>query len=297
MSARRPAISVVTPSFNQARFLRQALESVLDQDYAPLQTIVRDGGSTDGSVDVLRDLSGRLTSWTSEPDRGPADAINQGLRQATGEVVSWLNSDDLLQPGALEAVGEAFAADESLDLVYGDALYVDENGAAAAADHDGVPTTLYRGAIQPVARIPYYWTYVHSLPQPTVFFRRRLLDAHGWLDESLHFVFDFELFWRFVERGARVRKLERTLACYRLHPGAKSSAWRPFAVELYRLSRPRWPAFGTRAFRETLGSFLSAYLRRRLGGAGGWRYGALAAVAGAMALSGVGNPEAIGRRR
>jgi glycosyltransferase involved in cell wall biosynthesis len=291
-------ISVVTPSFNQGHFLAAALDSVLAQGLPDVETIVRDGGSTDGSVELLRGYGARLTRWTSEKDAGPAAAINAGFREARGEVLSWLSSDDLLAEDALASVAEAFADDPSLDLVYGNALYVDADGRPAAPLHGGVPTPLYFGALQPAERVPFYWTYVHSLPQPAVFFRRRLLEACGGLDQSLHHVFDFELFWRFVRHGARAKKIEKTLAFYRLHADAKSSAWRPFLVELYRITRGSWPPFGSRAFRETLGGFVRDYRRRRSGdGPNGLAALTLAGLAGASALSGIGNPEALGRRR
>jgi len=292
-----PSITVVTPSFQQAAYLRAALDSVLDQGYPRVETIVRDGGSTDGSVDILREYGTRLTSWTSERDRGPAHAINLGLRQATGEIVSWLNSDDLLAEGALAEVGRAFAEDPELDVVYGNALYVDESGAMTHADHGGFRTGLYHGAFQALERIPYYWTYVHSVPQPTVFFRRRLLERCGALDESYHFIFDFELFARFMAKGARIRKLERTLAFYRLHAAAKTSGWSSFLVELYRFSRPRWPAPGTPGHREVLRSFLGDYLAQRFGAHRGWRFWATALVAGASAATRIGNPEKLRPRR
>lgn len=292
-----PSISVVTPSFQQADYLGAALDSVLDQGYPRVESIVRDGGSTDGSVEILRAYGSRLKSWTSQRDSGPAHAINLGLREATGEVVSWLNSDDLLAEGALAEVARAFAEDPELDLVYGNALYVDESGARTAADHGGFRTGLYYGAFQALERIPYYWTYVHSVPQPTVFFRRRLLERCGSLDESYHFIFDFELFARFVAQGARIRKLDRTLAFYRLHAAAKTSAWSSFLVELYRFSRPRWPALGTREHREVLRSFLSDYLAQRFGAHRGWRFWATALVAGASAVTRIGNPEKLRPRR
>jgi glycosyltransferase involved in cell wall biosynthesis len=292
-----PSISVVTPSFQQAAYLRAALDSVLEQGYERLESIVRDGGSTDGSVELLREYAPRLKSWTSERDRGPAHAINLGLEQATGEVLSWLNSDDLLAEGALAEVGRAFAEDPELDLVYGNALYVDESGARTTADHGGFRTGLYYGAFQALERVPYYWTYVHSVPQPTVFFRRRLLERCGPLDEAYHFIFDFELFARFAARGARIRKLDRTLAFYRLHAAAKTSGWSSFLVELYRFSRPRWPAAGTREHREVLRSFLGDYLAQRFGSHRGWRFWATALVAGASAVTRIGNPEALRPRR
>lgn len=290
-----PSISVVTPSFGQARFLPRALESVLDQGYPRVESIVCDGGSTDGSVQVIERFAPRLAHWVSERDRGPAHAINKGFARAGGEILSWLNSDDALAEGALAEVGRAFAEDESLDLVYGNALYVDEEGRRTTADHGGYRTGLYYGELQPVERVPYYWTYVHSVPQPTVFFRRRLLERCGALDESFHFVFDFELFFRFAASGARVRKLERTQAFYRLHADAKTADWSDFLVELYRFSRPRWPRLGTAEHARVLRSFLKHAVAQRFEHARGWRFWLTGAVAAASALTRVGNPESLRR--
>lgn len=290
-----PSISVVTPSFNQARFLPSTLESVLDQGYPRVESIVCDGGSTDGSVAVLERFGPRLASWVSERDRGPADAINKGLAKAGGEILSWLNSDDVLAEGALSEVGRAFAEDETLDVVYGNALYVDEQGLRSQADHGGYRTGLYYGEFQPQEKIPFYWTYVHSVPQPTVFFRRRLLERCGPLDESYHFIFDFELFWRFLSSGARIRKLERTQAFYRLHAEAKTADWSDFLIELYRFSRPRWPALGTPEHARVLRSFLNHSLTQRFGDTRDWRFWLSGGLAAASALSRVGNPEALRR--
>jgi glycosyltransferase involved in cell wall biosynthesis len=292
-----PTLSVVTPSFNQAAYLGAAIESVLAQEYPNLEALVFDGGSTDGSVDVLDGLASHLAYWESRPDRGPAHAINKGLVRSSGEVVGWLNSDDVLAPDALWHVAKAFAADPDLDLVYGNALYVDERQELFLADHGCWKTGFYFGDMQPRARIPAYWEYVHAVPQPTVFFRRRLLDRWGLLDESFHFIFDFELFFRFSQ-GAKIRKLERTLALYRIHSASKTSDWNKFLVELYRFSRPWWPRVFQREFRNTLRGFLRAYARRRCGprlsSVRSW--GMLALVA-AMAATGKGNPEALGGPR
>lgn len=287
-----PSISIVTPSFNQARFLGPALESIFGQDYPKIETIVFDGGSTDGSVDILRRLGGRLTHWVSEPDRGPAHAINKGFKIATGDVLGWLNSDDLLACDALRTIGRAFAEDPDLDMVYANALYIDEDAQPHLADHGTYRTALYYGEMQPRDRVPAYWSYVHAVPQPTVFFRRRLLDACGDLSESYQYIFDFELFWRFTRR-AKIRKIERTQAFYRIHAASKTSDWNAFLIELYRFSRPRWPSVRSPEFRRTLRSFLGSYMARRFGARprDSW-FWMTAALVGFSALTRIGNPEA-----
>lgn len=286
-----PSISLVTPSFNQAEYLGAALESALAQEYPRLELIVMDGGSTDGSPEVIRRYQDHLAHWASERDRGPAHALNKGFALARGEILGWLNSDDLLADGALAQVGTAFAEDPELDMVIGNALYVDEAGRPFLADHGTHRTALYYGELQPRDRVPAYWEYVHAVPQPTVFFRRRLLDECGALDEAYHFIFDFELFARFQAR-AKVRKLERMQAFYRIHSRSKTSDWSRFLVELYRYSRPRWPPRRSREFRSWWRSFVTAWLRRHYGGRPrGWRVAAAGALVGSMAFLGLGNPE------
>lgn len=292
-----PSISIVTPSFNQARFLGATLESILGQDYPQLETIVFDAGSTDGSIEILRRFGDRLTHWVSEPDRGPAHAINKGFKIATGEVLGWLNSDDLLACDALRTIGRAFAEDPELDMVYANALYIDEDAHPYLADHGTHRTALYYGEMQPWDRVPAYWSYVHAVPQPTVFFRRRLLDTCGDLSESYQYIFDFELFWRFARR-AKIRKIERTLAFYRIHAASKTSNWNAFLVELYRFSRPRWPRLRSPEYRHTFRSFLGSYMARRVGARPhDFCFWTTAAMVGLSALTRIGNPEAFRFRR
>jgi glycosyltransferase involved in cell wall biosynthesis len=286
-----PRISIVVPSLNQAAFLGQALDSILGQGYPHVEIIACDAGSTDGSVEILQQYHDRLTYWVSEPDRGPAHAINKGFARATGEILGWLNSDDMLASDVLVAVGRAFAEDPELDMVYANALYVDEANRLYLADHGGYRTGLYYGEMQPRERIPAYWSYVHAVPQPTVFFRRRLLDSCGPVDERYHFIFDFELFFRFAAK-AKIKKLERTHAFYRIHRAAKTSAWGEFLVELYRFSRQRWPDRRDPAFYPLWRDFLRGFARRHFGGRPRhWRQWAILALAGFCALAKVGNPE------
>ena len=286
-----PRISIVVPSFNQGEYLGAALESILSQDLPGLELFVLDGGSTDGTLAVIERYASDITRWVSKPDHGPAGAINEGFGWSSGEVLGWLGSDDLLAAEALVEVANAFAEDPDLDMVLGNAVYIDQDTRPFLADHGTHRTALYYGRIQPPERIPMYWSYVHAVPQPTVFFRRRLLERCGGLDESYEFIFDFELFARFAPI-AKVRKIERTQAFYRIHHQSKSSDWNDFLVELYRFSRRRWPRFGTREFLSWWRDYLRYFARRRF--AAGLRdsriWPAMVPVA-LSTLTGIGNPE------
>ena len=206
-----PFISVVTPSYNQARFLEETLTSVRTQDYPRTEHIVIDGGSTDGSVDIIRRHAPHLSYWVSEPDRGQSHAINKGFAQAHGDVLAYLNSDDTYLPGALHKVGEVFAQYPDVDLVYGDYVYTDVGGQPLRRRHV-------------FASISYESLLYHDyLGQPAVFFRRSLFERVGPLDESLHYCMDWDLFLR-MWRVCRPRHIPLVLATYRLDHAAKSNA-------------------------------------------------------------------------
>jgi glycosyltransferase involved in cell wall biosynthesis len=206
-----PLISIVTPSYNQARFLEETLRSVVSQAYPRTEHIVVDGGSTDGSVDIIRRYAPHLQSWVSEPDRGQSHAINKGLAQAQGDVLTWLNSDDTYLPGALDEVGRFFADNPDVDLVYGDYVYTDAGGRPMRRRHV-FDSIAYESLL-----------YHDYLGQPAVFFRRSLFEKVGPLDESLHYCMDWDLFLR-MWPVCRPRHLPRVLATYRLDQTAKSNA-------------------------------------------------------------------------
>lgn len=214
-----PRISLVTPSLNQGSFIRETLESALSQGYPDLELRVQDGGSTDGTLDVLRGLSGRVP-YVVERDSGQADAINRGLRSATGEVLGYLNSDDLLLPGALAAVGEAFAADPELRLVYGRARYVDPEGRPL-------------GSYLTRPWDPRALADLCYVAQPAAFWHRKVREEVGELDASLHHTMDYDYWLRIAARyrPEQVRYLDRELAAARLHPDAKSVAGWDRALE------------------------------------------------------------------
>jgi glycosyltransferase involved in cell wall biosynthesis len=198
MESSLPRVTIVTPSFNQAQFLERTIRSVLDQEYPDLEYIVMDGGSTDGSVEIIRRYAEQLTYWTSGPDGGQAAAINAGWRMAHGQVLAWLNSDDFFMPGALSAVGHAFQEHPKAVLVYGQTQLVDPDGLLL-----GTVGSAYRHRTL---------MYSHQLiPQPSAFFRRSAVDAVGLLDESLHYSMDLDLFLR-LARIAPPLMLQETLA-------------------------------------------------------------------------------------
>lgn len=206
----RPLVSVVVPSYQQGRFLEQALGSVLDQEYEPLEVIVVDGGSTDGSVDVIRRHEGRLASWTSEPDRGQAHALNKGFERARGEVLGWLASDDVLLPGAIARVVDELERRGDAMLVYGEALFVDESGAEL------FPLEPRPFDVEAMVR-----ACANHVVQPGSLFRRRAWELAGPLNEDGHYLFDFE-FALAVGRAGPVVPIADRLALYRVHPESKS---------------------------------------------------------------------------
>lgn len=204
-----PSITVVTPSFQQAGFLRWTMRSVLGQGYGGLEYIVVDGGSTDGSEEIVKSHASRLAWWCSERDGGQTQAINKGLRRATGEIVGWVNSDDMLLPGCLHAVARKFA-DPSVDAVCGWGVMMSAEGRVRRRWVHAQPSAevLRRRSV---------------LFQPAVFWRRRLHDTCGYLDESFRFTMDREWFARLAARGTVPTLLPRCLAAYRAHAATKTS--------------------------------------------------------------------------
>jgi glycosyltransferase involved in cell wall biosynthesis len=184
-----PLVTVVTPSYCQGRFIRDTIESVVGQDYPHIEHLIIDGGSTDETAEVAGEYASQLT-WISEKDRGQSDAINKGFRMARGEIVCWLNSDDLLLPRAVSRAVAAFEQDADLDAVYGDAYRIDAGGEVLGEFPKAGPLNLWK--------LIYYSDYI---VQPTVFMRRRALGKVGCLDESLNWGMDWDLFIRLGKRG------------------------------------------------------------------------------------------------
>jgi len=205
-----PILSVVTPSFNSARFITETLDSVAALP-VPHEHLVIDGGSTDGTIEILENRNDDSLRWISEPDRGQTEAVNKGLTRAQGELVAWLNADDAyVVEGVTEAVA-AFAADPRVDAVFGFTDIIDSAGQT---------TRQYRCGRFNWARFLYAGDFV---PTPTIIFRRSLIDRAGLLDENYADAADYDFYLRLF-RGARVRRIPRTLVRFRIHEGSKTGS-------------------------------------------------------------------------
>ncbi|MGH2972493.1 MAG: glycosyltransferase family 2 protein [Gaiellaceae bacterium] len=205
--ATEPLVSIVTPSFNQARYLREAIESVRTQTYAHVEHVVVDGSSTDGTLDILREYD--ELQWISEPDRGQSHALNKGFAMSTGEIFGWLNADDAYEP---EAVAEAVAAlqESGAGLVYADVTRVNDDRVDPRRIRSRATWDL--------------WTELNDgngVFSPAVFFTRSALDTVGGVDESLHLAMDYDL-WLRIGRQFGARHVDRVWAVQRIHGEAKT---------------------------------------------------------------------------
>lgn len=216
-------ISIVTPSFNQGMFIEQTIQSVRDQNHGAVEHIVVDGGSTDGTVEVLRRYP--HLRWLSEKDKGQSDALNKGFRMATGDIVAWLNSDDWYEPNVLGDIDRYFSAHPECMILYGDITFVDKQGNRLYSIAGG--TVSYDRLV----------ACPDSVRQPSTFWRRSLLDESGGVDPGLHIVMDFDFFLR-IGRGRRFHYLPRNLSYYRCYDENKSlSLGRLQVKEIYRVYR------------------------------------------------------------
>ena len=207
-----PAITIVTPSYNQAEFIQRTIESVLSQNYSNLEYIVQDGNSKDGTVAVLEKYSHFLSRYVSEKDAGQSDAINKGFNGTHGEIMAYLNSDDMLLPGALNYVATFFSKHPEVDVVYGHRVIVDEND-----------MEIGRWVMPPHSDDVLKWA--DYIPQETMFWRRSIWEkAGGRISTEMDFAMDWDLILRFIEQKARIKRLPRFLGVFRVHGKQKTTA-------------------------------------------------------------------------
>lgn len=234
-----PKISVVFVSFNQAEFVEEGIRSVLDQDYPNLEFIVIDGKSTDGSVEILERYRDRVHTMIIEPDKGQSDGLNKGFRYVSGDILTWLNSDDLLEPGALFRVAQAFSA-HKVDLVAGGCRQTGTVRTEILRNHHntlpfGVPVQFPLGLLLEMDR---FWLNASFFCQPEVFFSRDIWERSGGrLRTDLHYVMDYDLWVRMAAAGGNVIHIPDFLACSRLHEKQKTVIGMPFLPEVQRLLR------------------------------------------------------------
>jgi glycosyltransferase involved in cell wall biosynthesis len=264
-----PTISLVTCSYQQGRFLDATLASVLDQRYPRLEYIVMDGGSSDGSADIIAARASQLAYWVSEKDKGQTDALARGFARSTGEVMGWLCSDDLLLPGSLDAVGQFFARHPDVEVVYADALWIDELGRPMRTKKE-------------MGFNRFVFLFDHNyIPQPSLFWRRSVYERVGGLDEAFDLAMDSDLWERFA-RETRIVHVPGYWSGLRQYAAQKTQALRPRGMRedatirarhalgrsdgLARLMRPvaRAVRIGTRLAQGCYGAPVPGELRQAL---------------------------------
>jgi FkbM family methyltransferase len=246
-----PKISIVTPSYNQGAFIEKTLLSVIDQQYSNLEHYVQDGGSQDGTVVVLQKHSDRLAGWVSEQDSGQSQAINRGFAKTSGEIMAWLNSDDLLLPGALHAVADYFNRHPEVDVLYGNRLLIDHEGME-------IGRWLLPGHDSDVL------SWVDYVPQETLFWRRSIWDkAGGQIDESFRFAMDWDLLVRFRDAGAKFAHIPRYMGAFRIHEQQKTSA-NINDIGHQEMDRIRAKALGRLPSRKDIRNAAMPYLLRHI---------------------------------
>ena len=224
-----PKISIVTPSYNQAQYLEQTIKSVLDQGYPNLEYVIVDGGSTDGSADIIRKYERDLKYWISEKDRGQTDALNKGIKHCTGEVFGYLNSDDLLYPRSLDRVAETWNAGEK--WMVGWCVYLELGGTDWPYMMRGV-----HGKVD--------WFLDNPIPQQSTFFARSFLDQVGVFREDLHYCFDYEYWMRLrFKADARPFSIRQCMSAFRIHDASKTNTVWPKFEDEFRTIRAEYQQY------------------------------------------------------
>lgn len=233
-----PIISIVTPSYNQAGFLENTIKSVVTQRYPNIEYIVMDGGSKDGSEQIIRRYNQHLAYWVSEKDKGQTNALNQGFIRSSGEIMAYLNSDDLLLPGSLQYVAIYFLEHPDVDVIYGHRILINENG-------DEIGRWILPNHSDEVIKL------VDYVPQETLFWRRSIWEkAGGCFDESFHYAMDWDLIVRFISNGARIVRVPVFIGAFRVHDKQKTTA--SLEVGTTEVERIRMRTFGNLPSRKEI---------------------------------------------
>ena len=245
-----PKISIITPSFNQAQFIEENIKSVLSQNYPNIEHIIIDGGSTDGTLEILKKY--RHLLYISEQDKGQSQALNKGFKMATGEIIGWLNSDDTYCPEIFQIVAEKFG-DKEVMVICGDGFEIDENGKIIRA--------LYSIGTSQEDLIK-YWKWRYQFVQPAFFFRKNVFDKVGYIDESLYYAMDCDFFIR-LGKMYQFHRIEKPLANYRLHPKSKTGKHflkfiPDYIWEMHKVSHRYWGKPTSLNYYSYLFSFLTA---------------------------------------
>ncbi|MCE2741181.1 MAG: glycosyltransferase [Sphingobacteriales bacterium] len=206
-----PLVSIITPSFNQGKWLEETILSVLNQSYPHIEYIIIDGGSTDNSKQIIEKYAGQLTYWQSQPDGGQADALNIGFKKAKGDIIAYLNADDLLEPKAVEGIIHAYEVNQEFSIYYGKCKTIDAQGKLL---EEGNGNQVYFKDLAKDGMLP-------NMYQPACFFNRAYLRRDSFVDSSLKYAFDYELIL-FLASTKSILFLNRDMASYRVHTESKS---------------------------------------------------------------------------
>jgi glycosyltransferase involved in cell wall biosynthesis len=204
-----PRITIITPTYNQGNFIEETILSVIDQQYPNLEYIIIDGGSTDNTVEIIKKYEQYLSYWISEKDSGQSSAINKGLKIATGSIINWLNSDDIMTPGCLHAVAAYFNQNPGVGMVYGNIILFNKD--------KELPNHAFK------ASQLHYYTHI-TIPQPAGFFSKKIIDTVGLIDEQIHFCMDSDLYVRAALVGFKFVQVPDIFCRFRLHQGSKSGS-------------------------------------------------------------------------
>lgn len=203
----KPLVSIITPSFNQGEYIEETIQSVLAQDYGNIEYVIVDGGSKDNTLRIIKKYSDRL-KWISKKDEGQSDAIMKGIEMTSGEIIYWLNSDDVILPGVVKDVVEKFRENPKLNLVYGKSYFVDQCGRIIG----NVPSEPYEYES---------FAYIDYIPQPSAFFKREDYKKVGGLEKKYHYAMDYDLFYR-LAKLIKPFYANKYMSCYRLHTDSKT---------------------------------------------------------------------------